>query len=986
MKIIPARWMFVTLFALSGFTGLIYESIWTHYLKLFLGHAAYAQSLVLAIFMGGMAIGAWWISRTTGRWVNLVRCYALVEAIIGLAALGFHEIFTGFLDFSLDTAIPALADPLMIELYRWGTAALLILPQSILLGMTFPLMAGGIIRRFPQESGRDLALLYFSNSLGAALGALASGFWLIAWVGLPGTIRLAGVINLLLAVAVAWLARAPEPSPRPATATPEDAKGAVVRILVAGAFFTGAASFIYEIAWIRMLSLVLGTTFHSFELMLSAFITGLALGGLWIRKRIDHIKNPMAFLGFVQLAMATLAMATLTLYEHTHLWMAWMLERLGTSDTDYVLFNLGGHVIAFVIMLPATFCAGMTLPLFTHVLLRRGHGERSIGWIYSANTLGSITGVLFAVHIGLPWLGLKLLLGTGALVDLLLGVVLLRLARPTFVPLYSLCSLAATVVVAGVIHVVTLDPMKISLGVYARRDRDLDTFEIVYYRDGKTATISTYRSNKDSSLAIATNGKVEAGVLLDPSSGSSLDEITMVMAAGLPLALNPDARTVANIGFGSGLTTHALLAYPGLERVDTIEIEPAMIDAAKGFMNRVYLAYQDPRSHFHIEDAKTWFARTQRRFDIIISEPSNPWVSGVSSLFSAEFYRHIRSYLSADGLLVQWLNLYEFNDSLMAQVLSALGLHFTNYEIYATNSADILIVAPRNGIIPELEAEPFNIPSMRYELAHVGLAGPQDLEIRRIGSRKNLAPLFALLSNQPNSDYYPTLELEGPRARFKQESAVSLSSLNLAPVPIMEMIDAPAQWWHEHPVLTTPHHPRIAVIALAQGIRGSLLAGENLLDEEQLVGGDLLNEEQQQFISRLTEIIERAARCDWALPEYDESLHELAHYTLPFLTPAEQEELWLAPSWTCALAGPQIELQRAVALRSARDMLAIGVRELETARVDDVFWNQFAFLAALTGARALGREQELTELWDKYVSSLFPDGDFDPYVLLLAPR
>lgn len=981
MTITPARSTFVTLFALSGFTGLIYESIWTHYLKLFLGHAAYAQSLVLAIFMGGMAVGAWWVSRTTGRWINLIRCYAIVEAIIGLAALGFHDIFTQFLNFSLGSAVPVLAEPVPIELYRWGTAALLILPQSILLGMTFPLMAGGIIRRFPEESGRDLALLYFSNSLGAAMGALASGFWLIAWVGLPGTIRLAGALNLLIAIVAAWLARSSEPPPpRLAAAMPAAGEaGALGRLLIAGAFFTGAASFIYEIAWIRMLSLVMGTTFHSFELMLSAFITGLALGGLWIRKRIDRLEAPIAFLGYVQLAMAVLAVTTLFLYNHTYLWMEWALERLGTSDTDYALFNLGCHAIAFVIMLPATFCAGMTLPLFTHVLLRGGHGERSIGKIYSANTLGSIAGVLFAVHIGLPNLGLKLLMGVGALVDLALGVVLLRCSRPVFRPVYSLCSLAALAAVAGTIHLVTLDIQKMSQGIYLRRDsvKERSNFIVEYYRDGKTATITTLGLEDQPILTIATNGKAEAGVVLDLSIDPTADESTMVMAAGLPLALKPDARTAANIGFGSGLTTHALLAHPGLESVDTIEIEPAMVEAAKGFMSRVHNTYNDPRSHIHIEDAKTWFARAQRRFDIIVSEPSNPWVSGVSSLFSAEFYQYIRDYLSEDGILVQWLQLYEFNDDLLARVLAALAQHFSEYVIYSCSSSDILIVAPRNGTIPKLSAAPFDIPDLRREMAFVGLRGPQDLEIRRIGSSKTLGPYFALINREPNSDYYPFLELEAPRSRFKRERAAAVLQMHLASVPILELIDAPTtRWWFERPAVSIdPNIPRTAAIALAQGIRSSLLAGENLLDEE-----------QKESVPWLADVFDVAKQCGWNSSGYDADLYALAYYTLAHLTPAEHEELWLNPSWTCALAGPQIELLRAVALRQASKMLELGLRDLDSARVDDIFWNRFAFLAAISGAKALGNEEKLSEIWDQFLTGLYPDDNLPHYLLLVAPR
>src|SRR5512137_1937636 len=163
-------------FAVSGFSGLIYESIWTHYLKLFLGHAAYAQTLVLAIFMGGMAVGAALAGRWSDRTADLLRAYAVTEAVVGLAALAFHPIFVAAVEGSYASVLPRLGSPVAVDAYKWSLAAALILPQSVLLGATFPLMTAGVIRRFPEGPGRSVAMLYFTNSVGAAAGVLVSGF------------------------------------------------------------------------------------------------------------------------------------------------------------------------------------------------------------------------------------------------------------------------------------------------------------------------------------------------------------------------------------------------------------------------------------------------------------------------------------------------------------------------------------------------------------------------------------------------------------------------------------------------------------------------------------------------------------------------------------------------------------------------------------------------------------------------------------------
>ena len=186
------------LFVASGFAGLVYQAIWSHYLGLILGHAAYAQTLVLAIFMGGMASGAWLVSARGGRWSGLIRSYAIVELIVGATALVFHPLFVAYMEVSQSTILPAMQSESAIRLWQWGSAALLIAPQSVLLGMTFPLMSGGYLRVAPHQDGEILGGLYFTNSIGAAAGALAATFLLLPWIGMPGAIMVAGVINILV--------------------------------------------------------------------------------------------------------------------------------------------------------------------------------------------------------------------------------------------------------------------------------------------------------------------------------------------------------------------------------------------------------------------------------------------------------------------------------------------------------------------------------------------------------------------------------------------------------------------------------------------------------------------------------------------------------------------------------------------------------------------------------------------------------------------
>src|SRR5260221_1804362 len=297
------------LFAASGFAALIYESIWTTYLKLFLGHAAYAQSLVLVVFMGGMAAGAAWCGKRSVRMANPLMAYAAVEALVGLAALVFHAVFVALTDFSYDSMLPTLGNEWLALGAKLGLSCLLILPQSVLLGATFPLMSASLVRAAPRVAGESLAMLYFTNSLGAAAGVLTSGFVLVAAFGLPGTLRVAGAMNLAIALVVALIARPLDDRPMPAQ--PAAQRG--VPLLLAVAFFTGLAPFVYEVSWIRMLSLVLGASTHSFELMLATFILGLALGGLAVGRQAATARAPEHPPGAGLVALGPAAVATVRL-------------------------------------------------------------------------------------------------------------------------------------------------------------------------------------------------------------------------------------------------------------------------------------------------------------------------------------------------------------------------------------------------------------------------------------------------------------------------------------------------------------------------------------------------------------------------------------------------------------------------------------------------------------------------------------------------
>jgi len=289
-------------------------------------------------------------------------------------------------------------------------------------------------------------------------------------------------------------------------------------------------------------------------------------------------------------------------------------------------------------------------------------------------------------------------------------------------------------------------------------------------------------------FSLRNNGKSD-GSLNSAGGQPSGDEVTMALMGALPILMMPDARRAANIGFGTGLTAHALLASDRLESVDTIEIEPAVVRAARHFLPVNARAFDDPRSRVHIEDAKTFFSSHQIRYDVIVSEPSNPWVSGVAGLFSAEFYQHARRHLKEGGLFVQWVQLYEFSPQLLASAIEALRPAFSDYVVYLANDGDLILVAANGGKVPDLQPAALKNPAMAELLQRFNIRGLDDLYLHRVGSRRVMDAYFRAFGAEPNSDFFPIIDLNASKARFMKLRATGVVALTEAQLPLLDLFE-----------------------------------------------------------------------------------------------------------------------------------------------------------------------------------------------------
>ncbi|MFY2762430.1 spermine synthase, partial [Arenimonas sp. MALMAid1274] len=430
-------------------------------------------------------------------------------------------------------------------------------------------------------------------------------------------------------------------------------------------------------------------------------------------------------------------------------------------------------------------------------------------------------------------------------------------------------------------------PESLASGVFRTGASELaQGSQVRFLRDGKTATVAFYQ--QESIGIISTNGKPDASLQLSAEQPAPEDEITMLMAAALPLALHPDARRVGIIGWGSGLTTHTVLGSPVPEVVDSVEIERAMYDGAMLYGDRVARAYRDPRSRLHIDDARTYFSAGKKKYDVIVSEPSNPWVSGVASLFTRQFYRFLAGHLDQDGLLVQWVQTYELNDRLLGTILSAIVSEFPHIDAYITNQGDVLLVASREPI-PRLDKAWPEPSPLQDELSRVGLTHRGDYLLRRVGGRDLLDTLVRLNGATPHDDFHPTVSLQAPRSRFKGEASWQLLTLVSSGLPVLEMTDGR---------LPPPALPAITPVLTSDLVD---LHRQALLVREVLRQGP--DDELRRVNPEFSASIDRLAQLSAAplegedLVAWLDIVSALAEASLAHLPAADHAGVWIDPAW-----------------------------------------------------------------------------------------
>jgi spermidine synthase len=774
-------WMVLALFFGSGATALIYEVVWAKFLAQMFGSTIYAQTAVLAVFMGGLALG----NRIFGRWADglrqPVKAYGVLEILIGIYAFWFPA-----LDRATDRIFVALGTPIAehagwLLLLQGVLCAALLLGPTILMGGTLPLLAAWLRHDFA-DAGRRSARFYSVNSLGAVTGAALAGFWLVQRYGMIATIEITAAANVLIGASAivlnrsGWLARR-DPATKTTNITEPETPASPATLRWAGVMvaLTGGVSMGLEVLASRSLALIFGSSLQSFAVVLIAFILGIGLGSAWVASPQQDGKRA----GKIIIVLLCIAAAWITLVVfNIERWVdLYRITRTGLSRTEvgyaYQLL-LSTGISLLIIGLPAA-CIGAVLPLMMRAMSAAGVplGAR-VGALLTWNTLGAVAGTLITGFLLMPFCGLRNAFGVLALV---LGLAAMGIALQRRWPTGVIVTTCAS---AFAIFLLTTSDTGwqsvISSGIFRIWETKFDPqlmpvrkqfFKIRFYEDAPDATVSVEEADgsQPTSLTLHINGK--------PDASTGLDSNTQLLLAHLPMLVKINAQDVFVLGFGSGMTAGALLPYP-VKRIVIAENCGPVIRAGQLFADWNRHVLDDPRVQVKLGDGRTVLKLHRDLYDVIITEPSNPWTVGVGSVFSREFYEIAASRLKPNGIICQWFHVYEMNDKLLKLILRTLGSVFPYMEIW--DNGDICILGSlqpwQTG--PDVFRQGFAIDRVRTDMWMMNMHSPEALMARQLASQQTG---FAIAGDGPiQSDLFPILEYATPKAFFMNDNSQTLWS------------------------------------------------------------------------------------------------------------------------------------------------------------------------------------------------------------------
>jgi len=643
----------LALFFVSGALALVYQVVWARMMMQVFGSTAVAVGTVLAAFMSGLAAGSWMIGRFADRSLNCLQLYARLEIGIAITAGGFHWLLSHM-------------GPAHLALYglfgysgaawvlaRFFLAFMLVLAPTVLMGATLPVLTRFLLNR-PSLVGVNLSTLYSTNTFGAVAGVLLTGFVLIGKFGIHIPVYIAVIGNL--AIGLIALVASRRFSDVPATESPREqseeiaARGrspqvpsATVRLVVLGLGISGFTSFAYEIYWTRSLVFILGNSTYALTTMLSAFLTGIALGGYLVRFFLSRFRDRAAVFGWTQVSIgifSALALPLLFFIAEPQTLNQYLSQH---SDRAFLLI-FASYGVAFLVMLVPATLIGATFPLVGQIAvsdLRKAGSD--VGRIYAVNTLGNVLGALLPGFFLISWLGIQKGILAMAAINVSLGMIVLsvRLLRPARSPAWRL---VLPLVLLGAAVLMSRAPLQFQFP----SDEERPWFQTVFYREGPLATTKVYRDPRSTELHMSVDGIV--------IGGTGFSQFKQLLLAHLPKLLLKDVSSELSVGLGSGILAGESARHSQVAEITVVEIEPSVVDGAKWFSKENHDVLENPRVRIIIDDIGNFLRTTPTRYQVITADEktADEYASNGFS-YSLDYYNLLREHLAPGGLVAQWV-------------------------------------------------------------------------------------------------------------------------------------------------------------------------------------------------------------------------------------------------------------------------------------------------------------------------------------------
>lgn len=675
------------LYFLSGATALVYEVVWARKLGLVFGADAYGVGAVLAVFFLGLAMGSFLAGKWRFETHKALKNYGLLEIGVGLYALFTPFIFKHFLQI---VAGNLLLSPIMILIL---SLIVLIVPAT-LIGATFPTIIKVIAGT---KVGKKTGLLYGLNTLGAVVGAMLAGFWLVYFLGMDKTIWLTAAVNLIVGFMATQInVNNPESelSDKAKNFMPNLDKRLKTVMLVAF-FLAGFSALALEVLWTRVLVLAFGSSTFAFTLILVVFLFGIAAGSLIASRFVKVGRNIEKWFAISFLATGIVVIGLTPLLGGLPKIVA---SFLNPADPSFLQNIWATFILSFLALIVPTTLMGVNFVIGIRICTQSYfNASKNIGNLYAINTLGGVLGSLLSSFWLLPYVGVQKAIIVSASFYFVVAIIIsVFMLKKTGLFSWGVAAVSLAFLVAGFV-LPTWNKHLLTSGSYVyfrdylqekdKFDQAVSRGDILYYKEGLLATLVVKKA-PEGFIFLRTNGKADA------STDQDLDDLHLI--GHLPLILHPNAQKVLSIGLGSGITLGSVAQHDSVKNIEVVEIEPAMVGAASKFADYNHNVLSDPRLKITIADARSYITNSKTKYDVITSQPSNLWVRGNANLFTKEFFEDSKASLNDDGLMLQWVPFYSYSESDFKTTLATFASAFPYVTVWSPGeSHDVLLVGSK---------------------------------------------------------------------------------------------------------------------------------------------------------------------------------------------------------------------------------------------------------------------------------------------------